>query len=122
MQWLPEVLPAGVVVIVSGSREDPAISSLLSRSDATELSMRVEWGSREQQRLQLMAVLNQMLSRFHKVLDQEHLLMIADWACDHTPETLMMLVDEIRQCCLWCREYSLDHEQAFRFNARRQAN
>lgn len=37
-----------------------------------------------------------MLARFRKILDQAHLDMIASWACDHTPETLMLLVDEIR--------------------------
>ena len=96
VQWLPDKLPAGVVLMVSGSQDNPTIKALLSRPDATELSMDVEWESREKQKMQLMAVLGKMLSHFHKELDHEHLSMIADWACDHTPETLMMLVDEIR--------------------------
>ena len=34
-------------MIVSGSTEDAVIKSMLSRSDATELSMAVEWKSKE---------------------------------------------------------------------------
>ena len=94
LEWLPETIPPGVLLVVSGDVENAAIKALLNRPDTKRLDLDeliarqsdgAKWNA-------MQGLLRGMLDRRKKTLDsttenpQEK--MIVDWSMDHSVDML----------------------------------